>query len=132
MPYHTAKALVRKGNIKIMRSILRRSTVTIRNIALRWRANKASKTPYFAQLAGAARRPIAASGHQPVERLAVLGGGFLQHVLRQARRRRSLVPGLGFQPVTHELLVERRRADACAVAVGRPEARRYGDRKSVV
>src|SRR5690606_1244993 len=104
-------------------SILRRSIVTIRNIFLPWPANKRGKAPYFRRLAGAARRPAAASGHQAVERLAVLGRGFFQYVPRQARGRRGLVPVLGFQPVAHELLVERRRADADAIAVGRPEAR---------
>src|SRR5450830_57814 len=55
---------------------------------------------------------------QTFQRLAVFGAGFFNHLSRQCRRWRRLLPTRnGFQIVTHELLVKRWRRDANLVAV---------------
>src|SRR5262245_38206869 len=74
-------------------------------------------------------RPALSRGKRPLpreelEHFLVLLGGLREHVRRQARRGMLLVPGLGLQPVAHDLLVERRRAHADLVLGRGPEARR--------
>src|SRR5690242_7946143 len=61
---------------------------------------------------------------QALERLAIFLGSLADHLGRQLRRRRRLVPVEGLQVVAHVLLVVGRRADADLVGIRRPEARR--------
>src|SRR5690606_14772217 len=77
---------------------------------------------YLALLVKNGRGPGVSAG-QSLERFTVLGGRLFEDVCRQTRRRRRLVPGLCFEPVAHELLVVRRRADAFGVTFCRPESR---------
>src|SRR4051812_18860904 len=63
--------------------------------------------------------------------LDVFGPGLLDHVGRQLRRRRLLVPAGLARPVTHVLLVEGRRRDAGFIAGGGPEARGVGSQHLV-
>src|SRR5579885_1612533 len=59
---------------------------------------------------------------QPGQGFAILLTGAGDDLRRQLRSRRLLVPVESLEIVTHELLVEARRAGAGAVRVGRPEA----------
>ena len=51
----------------------------------------------------------------------IFRGRFFDHILRQARRRRSLVPVERLQIITHELFVETGRTLSEGVLVLRPE-----------
>src|ERR1700758_1599605 len=57
---------------------------------------------------------------QALERFLVLLASPGDDLVRQLRRRRLFLPWLGFQPVTDELLVERRGVRAHLVLVCRP------------
>src|SRR5512146_1377302 len=67
-----------------------------------------------------------ASFRQPGEGFAIFLAGAGDDLRRQLRPRSLLVPIEGLQVIAHELLVEARRADAGAVAVGGPEPRGIG------
>src|SRR5258708_2397889 len=56
-------------------------------------------------------------------RFQILSSRLAHHFSRQLRRFATLVPAGRFQPVAHELLVERRRADADLILIFRPESR---------
>ena len=56
----------------------------------------------------------------------VLGTCALDHLGRQMRAWRGLVPVQGFEVVAQVLLVVGRRRDPFTIAFGRPEARRIG------
>src|SRR6185312_14382918 len=71
---------------------------------------------------GPGRGPLEAGLRDPLVGLDVFAAGLLDHVRRQLRRRRGLVPALLAGPVTDELLVEGGRRLAGLVAVGGPEA----------
>src|SRR5690606_4957002 len=83
-----------------------------------------------AEEAGGVMRPIlpvrlADAAGEPLERLAIARGNGRDHVRRQRRRRRPLVPTRNrLEVVPHELLVVARRRDADTVVARRPEARR--------
>src|SRR5690606_16253156 len=63
---------------------------------------------------------------QPVNYFPVSGRGAFHDFVGQVRRRRLLVPGLGFEPVAHDLLVEALRVFADRVGLGVPEAAAVG------
>src|SRR5258706_14300283 len=63
---------------------------------------------------------------QAFERFLILLARPRDDIVRQLRRRRLFLPRLGFEPVAHELLVERRRVRADLVFIRPPEARRIG------
>src|SRR5688572_28917697 len=74
--------------------------------------------------AGNATTSIDAEPRQPLQRFGVLGARACDHLRRQPRSGRGLVPVQRFQVVAHELLVVARRAGPDLVFVRGPVTRR--------
>ena len=90
-----------------------------------------SRIPSFGLISTRALKRALQPGREGLAGDALVGldverAGALDHVVRELRRGRRLVPAGGARPVAHVLLVEARLPAARLVAVGRPEARRVG------
>src|SRR5262249_7336612 len=92
-----------------------RDKLTTRVCGFSGRVNRKDRCDTYLRFARATR--------QSLIRLPVFLARLLDHARRQLGRRPVLVPRRRFQPVTHELLVERRRTYADAIFIRGPEAR---------
>src|SRR6185436_9603245 len=92
------------------------------NVILNAHAFALLRVPSFFLRDPSCRRVCRLRSQKP-ERFFVFLAGPAQHVDRQRRRRRLLVPSLRFEPVADELLVERRWIGAHSILVARPETR---------